>query len=208
VSDPSPEPSRSRRQGRGAQRSTLAARGLVRVGVDFAQEYPDGDAGSTEAFASLARTGTALLQELERTIGTSFDMSQAAATTLAVVEGADEPLTPSQISERVVAASATMTATLDLLERRGWIVRQPNTADRRSVLVSVTDEGRAVADRLLPGVRVVEREVMSALTAKERDQLLRLLGKVLARAAEVAEAPPTPLDGRRRRPRSRSRRAT
>ena len=49
-----------------------------------------------------------------------------------MIEGADEPLTPSQISERVVAASATTTATLDLLERRGWIVRQPNPADRRS----------------------------------------------------------------------------
>jgi DNA-binding MarR family transcriptional regulator len=188
-------------QGGSAQRPSLAARGLVRVGADFAREYPDGDATSTEAFASLARAGSALLQELERAIFSTFDMSQAAATTLAVVEGADEPLTPSQISERVVAASATTTATLDLLERRGWVVRQPNAADRRSVLVSVTDEGRVIADRLLPGVRVVEREVMSVLTAREREQLLRLLGKVLSRAAEVAEEPPSRLEGRRRRPR-------
>ena len=170
-------------------------------GADFADEFPDGDRSSTEGFASLARAGAALLQELERAIVASFDISQPAATTLAVVEGADGPLTPSQISERVVAASATMTATLDLLERRGWIVRRPNPDDRRSVLVSVTDEGRAVTDQLLPGVRVVERDVMSALTSREREQLLRLLDKVLARAAEVAEAPPTPMAGRRRRPR-------
>jgi hypothetical protein len=41
---------------------------------------------------------------------------------------------------------------------------------------------------------------MSALSHAERRQLLRLLAKVLARAAEVAEQPPTPLAGRRRRP--------
>ncbi len=148
----------------------------------------------------MARTGTALLQELDRCILDSFEMPHAAATALAVLEGADEPLTPSQISERMLVASATMTATLDLLEDRGWVMRRPNAVDRRSVLVEVTDAGRAAADRLLPGIRVVEREVMSALTARERQQLLVLLEKVLKRAAEIAEAPPTPLDGPRNRP--------
>ena len=173
---------------------------MVRVDEGFDEEFPDADASSTEAYASLARTGTALLLELDRRIADSFDMPQAAATALAVVEGAGEPLTPTQISERVLVASATLTATLDLLEDRGWVLRRPNAADRRSVLVEVTEEGRATADRLLPGVRAVEREVMSALSQAERRQLLRLLAKVLARAAEVAEQPPTPLAGRRRRP--------
>jgi DNA-binding MarR family transcriptional regulator len=180
-------------------RPSPAGLGLVRVNADFAAEFPDGDAGSTEAYASLARTGTALLHELDRCILRSFDMPQAAATALAVIEGAETALTPSQISERMLVASATLTATLDLLESRGWIVRLPNAADRRSVLVEVTEAGRAATDRLLPGVRVVEREVMSTLTERERQQLLRLLDKVLARAAEVAKAPPLPLDGPRRR---------
>jgi DNA-binding MarR family transcriptional regulator len=172
----------------------------VRVGDGFTTEFPGADASSTESFASLARAGTAVMQELERCIAQWFEMSPTAATTLAVVEGSEQPLTPSQISDRVNAASASMTATLDLLERRGWLVRRPNAADRRSVLVEVTDEGRVAADRLLPGIRVVEREVMSALSPRERDQLLRLLDKVLARAAAIAAAPPTPLAGRRRRP--------
>lgn len=93
-----------------------------------------------------------------------------------------------------------MTATIDLLERRGWVARRPNAADRRSVLVEITDDGRAIVDRLLPGIRLVEREVMSALSEQERDQLLRLLDKVLASAARVAAGPPALLDGRRRQP--------
>jgi DNA-binding MarR family transcriptional regulator len=72
--------------------------------------------------------------------------------------------------------------------------------DRRSVLVSITDEGRATADRFLPGIRAVESALMSGLTPKEREQLLALLAKVLDRAAEVAEEPVIPLEGRRNRP--------
>jgi len=169
----------------------------VRVGPDFEQEFPDADRSSTEAYASLVRTGVALTVELDRAILATFDVPHAVLTALAVVEGAGAPLTPSQISERVLVPSATMTATLDALERRGWIARRPNAADRRSLLVEVTDEGRAVADRLLPGIRKVERGILSALSERERLQLLRLLGKVLAHAAEVAAGPPALLEGRR-----------
>ena len=77
-------------------------------------------------------------------------MPQAAATALAVLDGASQPLTPSEISERLLVASATMTATLDLLEHRGWIRRTPNPEDRRSVLVRITVEGQAAADQLPP----------------------------------------------------------
>ena len=93
-----------------------------------------------------------------------------------------------------------MTSTLDLLEYRGWIERIANPADRRSVLVEITDDGRAAADRLLAGIRKVERNTMSQLTKTERKQLLGLLDKVLASAAAVASVPPEPLEGRRNRP--------
>ncbi len=190
-----------RRPGRGAvSRPSPAAFGVVRVDPDFGVEFPDGDSTSTETHSSLARTGSALLHELDRAIMASFGVPQAAATALAVVDGAGEPLTPSEIGQRVLVASATITSTLDLLERRGWVERRPNPEDRRSVLVAITAEGRSVVDRLLPGIRAVEVRTMSGLTKAERRQLLTLLDKVLAGAAEVAAEPVLPLDGRRNRP--------
>ncbi|HEV2258684.1 MAG TPA: DUF3048 domain-containing protein [Streptosporangiaceae bacterium] len=60
------------------------------------------------------RTGEALLGELDRRVRVTFGIPQAAATALAVIDGADVPLTPSQVSDWVLTASATMTATLDL----------------------------------------------------------------------------------------------
>ena len=148
----------------------------------------------------LARTGTALLLELDRCMRASFDLSQTAATALAVIDGAGGPISPSLISERVIVPSATMTATLDLLENRGLVTRRQNPEDRRGILVEITDDGRSLVDSLLAGVREVELKTMGALSLAERKQLLRLLGKVLASAAEVAAAPPTPLEGRRFRP--------
>ena len=182
-------------------RPSPASRGVVRVGPDFLEEFPDGDPRSTEVHATLVRTGEALLQELDRRIQLTFGVPQPVATALAVIEGADGPLTPSEISARVIVPSATMTATLDTLERRGWIERLPNPEDRRSTLVAVTEEGRNVVDQLLPGVRALETASLARLTPKELATLLRLLDKVLAGAAAVAADPDAvAFEGRRNRP--------
>ena len=194
-------PNRQNRSGRsGADHSALSARGLVRVDPDFAAEFPDGDAASTEAYASLCRTGEALLAEIERHAQFTFGITQTMATTLAVIDGAAEPLTPKEISARLLVPSATMTATLDVLEDRGWIRRLVNPADRRSLLVESTRSGRSAADGLLAGIRELERSALSALSDRERGQLLRLLGKVLDGAAQIAAEPPRKLTGRRVRP--------
>lgn len=93
-----------------------------------------------------------------------------------------------------------MSATLIILEHRGWIRRTPNPDDRRSVLVQITADGQAIADQMLPGIRDVERRAMSRLTAQEQTQLLDLLARVLQQSAELAAQPPEPLTGRRNRP--------
>jgi len=191
-------PPRRGRNGRG--RPSPASFGVVRVEADFEDEYPGADRTCTEAYASLCRTGEALLGEVDRRVRMTFGIPQAAATALAVIDGAGVPLTPSQVSDRVLIASATMTATLDLLERRGWIRRVANPDDRRSTLIEITPDGKAATDQLLPGIRTLEKGILSALTPGEREHLLELLAKVLARAAEVAAGPPEPLHGQRVRP--------
>ncbi len=170
---------------------------MVRVGDDFAAEYPDADSSSTELFATLMRTGYVLRAELDRVVATSLGINEAMTNTLAVIEGADEPLTPGEISDRTLISSATMTSTLDRLERKGWLRRLPNPNDRRSVLVEISDEGQRLCDQFLPGIHAVEQAVMSELDPTEREQLLELLGKLLAGAARVTNGEPMPLEGRR-----------
>jgi DNA-binding MarR family transcriptional regulator len=89
---------------------------------------------------------------------------------------------------------------IDQLEYRGWVRRLPNPDDRRSVLVEITDEGRAITDRLLPGIRTIERATLAGLSKAELRTLLQLLAKVLENATATALAPPIVLEGRRTRP--------
>ncbi len=197
MSDPGP-PRRRGRSGRG--RPSPASLGPVKVDADFDDEYPEANRTCTEAYASVCRAGEALLGELDRRVRLTLGIPQAAATALAVIDGAGAPLTPSQVADRVLIPSATMTATLDLLERRGWVRRAPNPGDRRSTLVEITPDGRAVADQMLPGIRTLEKSILTVLTPGERAQLLGLLAKILDRAAAVATEDPEPLTGLRVRP--------
>jgi DNA-binding MarR family transcriptional regulator len=174
--------------------------GVVKVDADFTDEYPEGDPSSTEACATLVRTGAALTLEIGRCMTTTFGVTQAVLNALAVIDGAGVPLTPSEISERTLVSSGTMTGTLDQLEYRGWVRRTPNPDDRRSVLVDITDAGKAVTDQMLPGIRKIEKAVFAGLTATEIGTLVKLLAKVLDSAAAVAAAEPIVLEGRRTRP--------
>jgi DNA-binding MarR family transcriptional regulator len=192
-----------RRRGRPRKSSSSgspATRGIVKVDSDFAEEYPDGDAAAAEIFGTLIRVGQALSYELDRASVATFGVPQAVLNSLAIVEGAGEPLTPTEISERTLISSATMTNTLDTLEHRGWVRRVPNPEDRRSVLIEITDEGKAIADQLLPGTRKLEMAVCAGLTSSERKTAMKLLAKVLDQAVALGEAEPMPLNGRRNRP--------
>lgn len=194
-------PTRANRAGRsGIDHSALSARAVVRVDEDFDDEYPDGDRSSTEAHATIVRLGQALLAEIERFANAAQGISQTALNALAVIDGNGGPITPTEVSSRLLVPSATMTTTLDQLEDRGWITRAANPADRRSVLVETTADGREVVDQLLAGVASIQRATMTTLTDKERRQLFALLVKVADGAAEVAAQDPVPPTGRRNRP--------
>ncbi len=175
---------------------------MVRVDADFVAEYPEADVSCTEVFATLLVVGDVLMALHEPRIEVTLGRSQTVAQALAVLDGAGEPLTPSQIGERLIVSSATMTSLLDTLEQRGWVRRTPNPEDRRSLLIEITDAGRDTADAFIPGLHKLERRVMSSLNETERSQLLDLLERVLAasergdgradRAAVRCPPPPAP----------------
>jgi len=128
---------------------------------------------------------------MEWTVDASFGVPVPLVDSLAVIDGAEELLTPGQIAERTVTSSATMTATLDALERLCWAGRLPNPVDRRSALIVITERGR-IAGRSLPaGVRVLEQAVLGALSEAERRTLMGLL------ASSSPALPPTRADSKR-----------
>jgi DNA-binding MarR family transcriptional regulator len=172
----------------------------MHVEPDFAEEFPGADPLSTECYINLFRTGDRLLAEVNRRAKASFDLSASAAAVLAIVDGATEPVTPGIIAERAIVSSASATSVLDTLEKRGLLVRRPHPEDGRKLVIDLTDAGRAVIDKILPGLHKLETRMMSVLTPAERTQLMRLLSKVQGRAVTIAAETPEPLGGIRNVP--------
>jgi MarR family 2-MHQ and catechol resistance regulon transcriptional repressor len=88
------------------------------------------------------------------------------------------PMSISAIGEKVLLANASMTAAVDRLEQKGWVVRQTSENDRRSKIVALTREGRAfISDLYARHARDIEA-VTSVLSQREQDQLRSLLKKL------------------------------
>src|SRR6516165_9268858 len=55
------------------------------------------------------------------------------------------PLSISEIQDKVLLASGSMTAAIDRLEKRGLVVRKSTSKDRRARIVELTQEGTRLA---------------------------------------------------------------
>ncbi len=97
------------------------------------------------------------------------------------------PMTISTIGEKVLLANASMTAAVDRLEQKGWVVRQSSEHDRRSKIVALTHAGRTfISELCAEHARDIEA-VTSVLTQREQEQLRSLLKK-LGLSAKTASA--------------------
>lgn len=70
-------------------------------------------------------------------------------------------------------------ATLNELTATGLARRDPDSADRRRNVVSITQSGTAVLERLDDVLAEVQDAVLGPLTAKERETFLRLMTKLV-----------------------------
>ena len=92
--------------------------------------------------------------------------------------GAEDPLSVGELGERLRLDSGTLTPLLKRMEAAGLVVRRRDDADERRVLVSLTEEGWALRQRLSH----VPQDLLASLDLSDREaqQLRRLLGKLLS----------------------------
>ncbi|UPK74342.1 MarR family transcriptional regulator [Nocardioidaceae bacterium SCSIO 66511] len=84
-------------------------------------------------------------------------------------------LSPGRLLRETLVTSGTMTNRIDRLAKRGLVERLPDPADRRGVQVRLTPDGRKRVDAALEELLRRERELLSALPAKDSRQLAALL---------------------------------
>jgi len=88
------------------------------------------------------------------------------------------PLCQGELAEKLLRSGGNLTLVVDNLEKAGLVVRERDPADRRFVVVKLTDQGQQFITQLFPKVvHNVSRE-MNRLSSTELLDLGRLCKKV------------------------------
>ncbi|WP_413752088.1 MarR family transcriptional regulator [Streptomyces sp. R-74717] len=100
-------------------------------------------------------------------------------------------MTPTRLAAALHVHPATLTNRLDRLAEAGHITREHASGDRRSLLVTLTDKGRAAWSTTIGDQAAAEHALLAPLSDIECDQLAALLRKITL-GAEAGGAPLMP----------------
>lgn len=92
---------------------------------------------------------------------------------------AEGPQAQIVLSQQVGLDRTSVMRTVDMLEARGLVRRDPDSSDRRKHSVALTDAGAELLANTLGEVRQAERAFAVALSDQEQAQLLALLKRLL-----------------------------
>ena len=82
------------------------------------------------------------------------------------------------VADRLQIPPSTMVSLVDHLEKKGWLERRPDPADRRTRHLHLTRSGRQVLDQAVRLGDEWEQQIRTGLSGAELDQLLGLLRHV------------------------------
>ena len=84
------------------------------------------------------------------------------------------------LSNRVAFDPATLGSVIGRIEAKGWVMRKADPSDKRRKLLWVTPEGEKIALGMKRAVAKAQQRIVGPLNPAEREQLLTLLGKLVA----------------------------
>jgi len=103
----------------------------------------------------------------------------------------ESPLTLTELAAHQVVRLPTMSKSVGLLVQRGWLSRTIPANNRRQTIVALTAEGRRVLERMGRHAERQLSELLSSLTAAERQRIqggLEILIRELAAGEEGTES--------------------
>ncbi len=159
--------------------------------LEASREFPDLDPSATEVFLHLLRSGDEAFRVVESHLA-QHEITQGRFGVLMALWGNcqradcenEKPLTPAELADRTGVTRATITGLVDTLERAGFVTRTPHPDDRRMMSVGLTKRGEKLLAQIMPEHFRRMAWLMGPLSEAERKTFLRLLTKVLHRAAE------------------------
>jgi DNA-binding MarR family transcriptional regulator len=108
-----------------------------------------------------------------------------------------EPIRLSELNRHVLLSQPALSRLVDRLAERGLVARQPDPADRRGLLLSLTEAGRELQHQIgRHHARGVARAMRAVLTPGELAQLEALCLKLTDPAIARGDGSPYPLAAR------------
>ena len=155
------------------------------VATATATEAPAGEAGPAarlDPVDGLAQLSFLVMGMLERRVA-EHDLSIAATRLLGVLR--DREPTMNELARLLGLDKSSVTGLVDRAERRGLVARVPSPADRRSVRVKLTADGRSLVTAAAARFAADVCAVLDRLPPRDRAALDRIVSRLLvAHAAD------------------------
>jgi DNA-binding MarR family transcriptional regulator len=107
-----------------------------------------------------------------------LDLTPAQSRTLRVISKADSPIRMGELAATLGVVPRSATGLVDALEHAGLVERTVDPDNRRAVLVTLTQRGRDMQDRMADARRRAGDGIFGALDTPERRTLADLLQKL------------------------------
>lgn len=145
---------------------------------ECAQRYPELDPTALQTSLVLLRVASDLIAAMDAELA-GHGTSQGRFTILMLLENCPQSnLSPSDLAEMSGVSRASISGLIDGLEKSGMVQREMDSRDGRVRLVHITKKGKRFLDKMLPPHFTWMARVMQNLSLAERQQLIRLVGKI------------------------------
>jgi len=144
--------------------------------ADYYTQTPEANVLATEAVMNTIKTADLIFDRIGRLLR-PLNVSAAGGLVLGILRD-HGAMSPSELGERLIVTRATVTGLLDSLERRGFVKRSTNPADRRSLVVEITPDGLAVLQALRTLIHGHEQRWMSSFSEAELGAYIATLHRI------------------------------
>lgn len=145
----------------------------------WSEERPELDTASLGVVVRVMTLNKSLVREATSALGPlDIELFEYDALSALRRQGKPFALPATGLAQETGLSTGAMTNRIDKLEAKGLVLRRSDNADRRSVVVSLTPEGKKLIDKAIQIRLDAADESLQSLSRRERSDLAGLLRKV------------------------------
>ena len=107
-----------------------------------------------------------------------FDLLEGRFVCMLLINDAKQ-ISPHELAAEIGLTRASITTIADSLENKGYIVRKPSPTDRRSILLEMTDKGKAILEDVIQSQLEWLESQFIQFSKEEKNMANEILKKIM-----------------------------